>query len=399
MLDQPHDLAFDRLTELACRLLDVPVALISFVDAKRQYFSGATGLPEPAATERQTPLSHSFCQHVVLLDRPLVVDDARDHELVRLNLAVRDLGVVAYCGVPLKTGDGQTLGSACAIDTKARRWTADDVRVLEQVAASVMTEIELRREVRDLARQKHVLAEERERMEAERRDRESAVRDREAFMAQIGHELRNSMNPATMAVQLLELDGRLPQGLRDEVATIRRSLGGGSRLVNDLLDTSRARSGQLHLERRAVDLAVVGREAVEDLRNQARVEGVELVLIDEAGCPPVHGDADRLRQVIANLVGNALKFTPDGGRVEVVTGCTNECSSITVTDTGTGIDAALLPTLFDPFVQAGPAAKQKEGLGLGLAICRGIAEAHGGTLRASSPGPGKGSTFRFEIPR
>jgi PAS domain S-box-containing protein len=135
--------AFDRLTRLAARILDVPVALVSLVDKDRQFFTSCVGLPEPWATKRETPLSHSFCQHVVRSGEPLLIEDARLHPLVRDNGAVTELNVVAYAGIPLRTADGNVLGSFCAIDSHPRSWTGEDVSLLRDLAASAVTEIEL----------------------------------------------------------------------------------------------------------------------------------------------------------------------------------------------------------------------------------------------------------------
>lgn len=153
--DATADAAFDRLTRLAARVLGVPVALVSVVDADRQIFKGAIGLGEPWASRRETPLSHSFCQHVVASSEPLIIEDARDHPLVRENLAIPDLGVVAYAGIPLVTADGYVLGSFCAIDHEPRSWTETDIATLEDLSAATITEIELQTSVRqaDLARQ------------------------------------------------------------------------------------------------------------------------------------------------------------------------------------------------------------------------------------------------------
>lgn len=144
LLDTPHEETFDRLTRLAARLLLAPVALLSLVDADRQVFTGCTGLPEPWATERQTPLSHSFCQYVVAAGAPLRIEDARAHPLVQGSPAVSQLGVVAYAGVPLLTTDGHALGSLCAIDTRPRAWSAEEIGVLQALATLVMAVIERR---------------------------------------------------------------------------------------------------------------------------------------------------------------------------------------------------------------------------------------------------------------
>ena len=144
LLDTPAEEAFDRLTRLAAKILDAPVCLVSLVDEDREFFKSCIGLPEPWASRREAPLSHAFCQYNIATGQPLVIEDARQHPLVCDNLAIRDLGVVAYVGIPLITADGHALGSFCMIDSRPRRWTEQEVQILAELAASVMTEIELR---------------------------------------------------------------------------------------------------------------------------------------------------------------------------------------------------------------------------------------------------------------
>ncbi|WP_053226958.1 GAF domain-containing protein [Solirubrobacter soli] len=143
LLDSPADDAFDRITRLASRVLNAPVALISLVDADRQFFKSSVGLDEPWHSERETPLSHSICRHALQAEEPLVIEDARVHPLVRDNLAVRDLEAVAYAGIPLVTGDGHALGTLCVLDHHPRHWTRDQIETLEALGASVMSEMEL----------------------------------------------------------------------------------------------------------------------------------------------------------------------------------------------------------------------------------------------------------------
>ena len=138
------DEAFDRFARLVGDLLDVPVALVSLADADHQFFPGEVGLAQPWSAQRQTPLSHSFCQHVVDLGTPMVLADARLHPDLRHNLAVPDLGVVAYAGMPLTDLEGRVLGSLCAIDDKPRDWTAEQLRTLADLAAACSSELRLR---------------------------------------------------------------------------------------------------------------------------------------------------------------------------------------------------------------------------------------------------------------
>jgi GAF domain-containing protein len=143
LLDSGASPEFDRLARLASRVLDAPVALVSLVDRDRQYFKSCLGLHEPWAGARETPLTHSFCQHTVARREPLIVEDAREDPVLRENLAIRDLGVVAYAGIPLIDRGGHALGSLCVIDSRPRHWTGDQVELLRDIAASVVTEISL----------------------------------------------------------------------------------------------------------------------------------------------------------------------------------------------------------------------------------------------------------------
>jgi GAF domain-containing protein len=124
-------------------VLHAPVALVSLVDADRQFFKSCLGLPEPWASERGSPLTHSFCQHAVAAREPLIVTDAREHPVLRDNGAIRDMGVIAYAGIPLIDDKGHALGTLCVIDSQPRHWTSHQIELLSDIAASVTTEISL----------------------------------------------------------------------------------------------------------------------------------------------------------------------------------------------------------------------------------------------------------------
>jgi diguanylate cyclase (GGDEF)-like protein len=147
LLDGSSEGAFDRVTRLVAEVLQVPVALFTLVTDDRQVFKSSVGLGHV----RATPLSHSFCKHVVETGAPLEVVDARVHPKVRDNPAIEDLGVISYLGIPLTTSDGERLGALCAIDHEPRQWTGRDQGVLEDLAAAAMAEVELRRANRAVA--------------------------------------------------------------------------------------------------------------------------------------------------------------------------------------------------------------------------------------------------------
>ncbi len=145
LLDTPPEEGFDQLARIAARLLNAPIALVSLVDEDRQFFKSCIGsIPEPFNSKRETPLSHSFCQYVVASKEPLLVEDARVHPLLKDNLAVAELGVVAYLGIPITTPEGLVLGTLCVIDSKPRRWSADQVETMRSLTAAVMSTIEYR---------------------------------------------------------------------------------------------------------------------------------------------------------------------------------------------------------------------------------------------------------------
>jgi len=146
LVDAPTPASFDSLTRLAIRIFNVPVALISIVeeDRDRQFFISHHGLPEPWCSKQETPLSHSFCQHVKRTGDPLLIRDARKHSLLKSNLAITDLNVVAYLGVPISKPDGSVLGALCIIQGTPRDWTKEDVAALQNLAECVNDEILLR---------------------------------------------------------------------------------------------------------------------------------------------------------------------------------------------------------------------------------------------------------------
>lgn len=150
LLDSDAEAAFDRFTRMAARWLGTPVAAISLVDDRRQFFKSAVGLGEPWASKRETPLEYSFCQYAVTTREPLVVADAREHPFLRSNLAVTELSVVAYAGVPLVTSEEHVLGALCVVDSEPRPWGENEIEVLRDLAALTITEIELRAQLKQL---------------------------------------------------------------------------------------------------------------------------------------------------------------------------------------------------------------------------------------------------------
>ena len=228
---------------------------------------------------------------------------------------------------------------------------------------------------------------------------ETANRLKDEFLATLSHELRTPLNAVLGYTQMLRGGVIEPERLRTVLETIERNAKLQEQLVGDLLDVSRIITGKLRLDVRPVDLSAVIQDALETVAPAAAAKGVRLQpTIDRPGVL-VAGDAQRLQQVVWNLLANAVKFTPRGGRVQVRLQRVNSHVEITVSDTGEGIAPEFLPHLFQRFKQAdGTFTRPHSGLGLGLAISRHLIEAHGGRIEATSPGVGQGTTIRVELP-
>jgi signal transduction histidine kinase len=238
---------------------------------------------------------------------------------------------------------------------------------------------------------------------AARAEAERASRLKDEFLAIVSHELRTPLNAILGWAQILT-DGRgSPQDrqemLQQGLATIVRNARAQAHLIEDLLDMSRIVSGKIRLNLRTVALAEIVHAAVGTITPAAQTKGVRLEQDAAGPAPAVHGDSERLQQVVLNLLSNAVKFTPAGGRVRVSVRPTPDCAEIVVQDTGQGIRADFLPYVFDPFYQADSSTtRQHGGLGLGLAVAHHLVELHGGTIRAESEGDEQGSTFTVRIP-
>jgi signal transduction histidine kinase len=226
---------------------------------------------------------------------------------------------------------------------------------------------------------------------------EASSRAKDEFLAMLGHELRNPLAPILTAVELMRL--RCADQIPKECAVIERQTAHLARLVDDLLDVSRIARGKIELQRRPTGLDSIVAHALEQV-SPAIAERKHELRAEIASGLAVDADAARLAQVFANVIGNAAKYTGRGGRIDVTARPSADRVVIVVRDNGRGIDAELLPRVFELFVQGKQGMDRASGgLGLGLGIARRLVEMHGGMIRADSDGPGRGSSFTIELPR
>lgn len=219
------------------------------------------------------------------------------------------------------------------------------------------------------------------------------------FLATLAHELRNPLAPIRSAVEILRTVGELPAPAGRSRDIIDRQVRHLTRLVDDLLDVSRISRGKIQLHLAAHDLRTVVEQALETSRPLIEARGHRLNVTQPTEAVPVHGDADRLAQVVANLLNNAAKYTPKPGDIVLWVGVEDGCAIVRVRDTGLGLAPEQLTSIFEPFAQVEHAEQQRMGgLGIGLSLVKSLVEMHGGTVVASSEGPDRGSEFTVRLP-
>jgi len=252
-------------------------------------------------------------------------------------------------------------------------------------------------QLRDLLEYQHSVGLE---LQRTRLEAEAASRAKDHFLATLSHELRTPLNAISGWIYLMRNARQDETLVAQGLDVLQRNTNTLIELISDLLDTSRIVAGTLTMEFKEVDLKQVVRASVETLRVQAAEKGIAvatLVEIPEAVSCMVLGDEARLHQILGNLLGNSLKFTPSGGSVTVQLRKTRASAIIVVKDTGKGISPEFLPHIFKRFSQDGTSSREKGGLGLGLAICKHLVELHGGSISAESAGPGRGAMIKVKL--
>ena len=385
LLDTEAEEVFDRLTRLAVRLVGIPAAFISLVDANRDFYKSACGFGEPLATARELT-GVTFCHYTVQSAEPLVIPDTAADPKYRDVPTVNSLGVAAYVGVPLIV-NGQAVGAFCAIDTKPREWTAGQIEVLTELAASAQREIELR----------GALAE----AESARRDAESSNRVKDEFLAVMSHELRTPLNAIGGYADLISLGvhGPVTDGQLGALDRIKRSQTHLLGLINGLLTYAQLDAGAVSFDIEDVDLEAVIITCEALTAPQAVERGVKFVIRPPEGAIVVRADREKLHQIIVNIIGNGVKFTEAGGSVTVASHTDSGGKAhVEFSDTGRGIPHDQLDRVFEPFVQVDTKlTRAKEGTGLGLSISRNLARRMSGDITVTSS-PGEGSTFTLTLP-
>ncbi len=373
LMDTPQEEAFDRLARLAAQLLDVPLTIMSLVDAERQFFKADFGLPSPFRETRQLPIDASLCRYT-LEGEPIISSNAPADPFLKFHPSTGPWGIVALIVLPLINPDGHVLGTFCCIQPKVREWTQQDLTVMQELTASIMTEINLRDQIKKLKAEQNL---------------------RDTFVAALTHDLRTPLTAAKMGVQMLgRRHGDLP-GVQSSVARVSGSLDRAERMIQNLLDASSIKAGKrVALELGECDFHAVTAQSLEDLsavypgRFVLKAEGVFKLRADPLG----------LRRIVENLASNAAKYGAPGTPIEVSLSGSEHQVVLQVRNQGAPIAADELQTIFEPFHRTRSATESAEkGWGLGLPLVRGLAESHGGTATVTSSAEA-GTCFTITLP-
>lgn len=391
ILDTRPEGTFDRVTAIVARLLQVPIAVVSLVDNDRIWFKSRHGLDV-----QQIDRSPGLCASAILSPDIYVVTDAsQDSRSAQNALVTSDFGLRFYVGAPLQTHDGFSLGTLCAIDKQPRQISPQEMAILKDLAGIVMDEIELRIAARKVDELNAELAQAKEKAEV-------ANQAKSIFLANMSHELRSPLNAILGFAQLMTRSQKLPAEQIENVSIITRSGEHLLTLINNVLDLSKIEAGRTSINEKNFDLY----RMLDDLEDmfQLKADDKRLHLLFERSpdVPQyVRTDEVKLRQVLINLLNNALKFTQEGG-VSVRVGIGNrenysQCSIVfEVEDTGAGIAADEIDSIFEAFVQSKTGKEAQEGTGLGLPISRKFIQLMGGEMKVSSE-VGQGTIFKFDV--
>jgi PAS domain S-box-containing protein len=300
---------------------------------------------------------------------------ARDDEHRRI---IKALDLTSYMCVPM-LAQGRALGAITFVSAESgREYSEGDLRIAREIAARASLAVENARAYARVNDANHL---------------------KDEFLATLSHELRTPLNAVLGYARMLRLGTLAAHKVQPALEVVERNATGLKQIIEDVLDISRIVSGRLRLSVEPVDLPAVLRESHATVLPAADAKGVRIDLIIDSMTPPISGDPDRLQQILWNLMSNAIKFTPRGGKVQLRLARVNSHAEVIVSDTGQGISPDFLPFVFDRFRQANATfAREHGGLGLGLSIAKQLVELHGGTIEVSSDGPGKGTTFTVKLP-
>lgn len=399
ILDADENERFDRVTKLAAQLLGMPMCAISLIDEDRQFFLSHHGFDA-----RETPREEAFCNYVVAGNDTFVVNDATEDQRFQNNPLVNgDFHLRFYAGVPILNDDGVAVGSLCVLDNEAHDEgiTADKEQLLKDLAAVVINEITARMTSRKYQLESELRREAMVEIENQRQEAVAHAKFKSEFLANMSHEIRTPLNGVIGIGELLR-ETELDSEQADYLDTLLTSADSLLNIINDVLDISKLEAGQMHYETIEFCLKNEVEQVAEVLAQKATQKNVDLAVeVDPSFPTAVIGDPTRVSQILYNLAGNSVKFTESGYVCIRLKPLDEQFVQIDVEDSGIGMSAEQIETLFEKFSQADTSITRKYGgTGLGMSIVAQLIEAFEGSIDVSSElGKGTCVSIKLRLPQ
>ena len=359
LMDAGRQATFDRLAQLAAKIVNAPLTIVSLVGADKQYFVADYGLPSPFKETRELPIDSSICRYT-LEGESIISSNALNDPLLKFHPSTGPWGIVALVVIPLINSDGHVLGTFCAIDSKEREWSEYEIHVMQEFTLSVMTEINLRDQVLKLKAEQDL---------------------REMFIAALSHDLRTPLQTSKLSAQLLGRKFAEHVDIQTIVARIEKSMSHADQMIQDLLDVSQIKSGKLiSIQVAECDPVKIVREVIEEVSG---IYGGRFEV--EAANITFEADPVGLRRIIENLATNAIKYGLSGEPVRIRMIARADQFELQVENKGNAISEEEQHNIFEPFHRSASAIQgTQKGWGIGLSLVRGIVQAHGGDIRVCS---------------
>ena len=387
ILDTKEEIDFDEIVDLASKICNKPISLISLVDDKRQWFKAKVGL-----NVSETPVEIAFCKHAIEHNNLFLIEDATLDERFKNNpLVTNHPDIRFYAGTPLTTSDGHNIGTLCVLDNKPGQITTEQQEALYILGKQVMKQLELRRA---LYNQNRMLQE----LEQQRNEMQRLLNFKDKVFAIISHDLRGPIGGIGQVLDMIKSGAITVQDFEMAIPTLQTQVGYAEDTLNNLLSWAKTHGKGFIAEKKPTELHQLVHELVTGLHESAKQKDVAINCNISAVIGLVELDAQSLIIVLRNLVKNSIKFCRKGGEISIESKLENNTLQFCVKDNGIGFDDVVAAKLFkeDEHITTYGTANEK-GTGLGLLICKNLIEQSGGSIWAEGR-PNQGARFCFTIP-
>ncbi len=387
IMDTGVEQDFNEIVELASKICNKPISLISLVDSQRQWFKARVGLD---VTE--TPVSIAFCKHAIEKNNVFIVEDATKDDRFRNNpLVTGSPDIRFYAGTPLQTTEGYNIGTLCVLDNKPGELNDEQLEALKILGKQVIKQFELKRAFRILQLRKQKIEEQQQALQ-------ELLGFKDKIFAVVGHDLQGPVNGLVQVMELLSSGALSDEEFKGLIPVLTDQVKSAGDILDNLLAWAKSQRSGLNIQHTPVRVTDLLNEVIGMLGIDALRKNIEISVNTSSDIPIVSLNKEAITIVLRNLIKNSIKFCKPNDKISI--GCTlkNNVITFAVKDTGIGFDESIGSKLFNPseHITTYGTAREK-GTGLGLLICKNLVEHNNGTIWAEGK-PNEGASFYFTIP-